>query len=38
MLAGLDTQIISTPHRPESLAIRLTDAGGTTLVYSSDTG
>ena len=38
MLAGLDTQIISTPHRPESLAIRLTDAGGTTLVYTSDTG
>jgi ribonuclease BN (tRNA processing enzyme) len=31
-------QIISTPHRQESLAIRLTDADGTTLVYSSDTG
>ena len=38
MLAGLEAQIISTPHRQESLAIRLTDAGGTTLVYSSDTG
>lgn len=38
MLEGLGAQIISTPHRRESLAIRLTDAGGTTLVYSSDTG
>lgn len=35
---GLSWQIISTPHRRESLAIRLTDADGTTLVYSSDTG
>lgn len=38
MPAGLGAQIISTPHRQESLAIRLTDADGTTLVYSSDTG
>jgi len=38
MLAGLGAQIISTPHRQESLAIRLRDADGTTLVYSSDTG
>jgi ribonuclease BN (tRNA processing enzyme) len=38
ILEGLGAQIISTPHRPESLAIRLTDADGTTLVYSSDTG
>src|SRR5262245_1450090 len=37
-LKGLNSEIISTPHRPESLAIRLTDARGTTLVYSSDTG
>lgn len=38
MLAGLGAQIVSTSHRHESLAIRLTDADGTTLVYSSDTG
>lgn len=38
MLAGLGAQIISTPHRQESLAIRLSQADGTTLVYSSDTG
>ena len=38
MPAGLGAKIISTPHRQESLAIRLTDADGTTLVYSSDTG
>jgi len=38
MLTGLGAQIISTPHRHESLAIRLSDADGTTLVYSSDTG
>jgi ribonuclease BN (tRNA processing enzyme) len=33
-----DAKIISTPHRQESLAIRLSDTDGTTLVYSSDTG
>jgi len=38
MLVGLSAQILSTPHRHESLAIRLTDANGTTLVYTSDTG
>lgn len=38
MLEGLGAQIISTPHRHESLAIRLTETDGTTLVYSSDTG
>jgi ribonuclease BN (tRNA processing enzyme) len=38
MLDGLGAQIISTPHRHESLAIRLIDTDGTTLVYSSDTG
>lgn len=38
MAGGLSAQIISTPHRPESLAIRLTDTSGTTIVYSSDTG
>ena len=35
-LAG--AQVISTPHRQESLAIRVADTDGTTLVYSSDTG
>ncbi|HXT62810.1 MAG TPA: MBL fold metallo-hydrolase [Pyrinomonadaceae bacterium] len=29
---------LPTPHRPESLALRLTDARGTTIVYTSDTG
>jgi len=38
MLGGLDTWIISTPHRAESLAIKLKDPNGTMLVYSSDTG
>ena len=38
ILDGLSAQIISTPHRLESLAIRLTETNGTTLVYSSDTG
>ena len=34
----LAARTCSTPHRPESLAIRLTDADGTTFVYTSDTG
>jgi ribonuclease BN (tRNA processing enzyme) len=38
LFAGLKTEIISTPHRAESLAIRLTDQSGATLVYTSDTG
>ena len=38
VLKGTKAQMISTPHRPESLAIRLTDSSGATLVYSSDTG
>lgn len=38
VLEEIRSQIISTPHRRESLAIRLTDSDGTTLVYSSDTG
>jgi ribonuclease BN (tRNA processing enzyme) len=37
-IADLTIETISTPHRPESLAIRLVDATGATLVYSSDTG
>src|SRR5437588_846180 len=37
-LPGLKAEIISTPHRAESLAIRLTDQSGATIVYTSDTG
>src|SRR5436190_22053175 len=35
---GIAAQAVSTPHRAESLAIRMTDTDGTTLVYTSDTG
>src|ERR1051326_5402432 len=35
---GLRIETISTPHRAESLAIRLSDATTATLVYTSDTG
>lgn len=35
---GLTATTLSTPHRAESLALRLTDEYGTTIVYSSDTG
>jgi len=38
LIAGLDAQAISTPHRPESLALRVSNANGRQLVYSSDTG
>ncbi len=38
ILGGLTASVFSTPHRPESLALRLADAHGTTIVYSSDTG
>ena len=38
LLDGLGAQVISTPHRAESLAIRLTERDGTSVVYSSDTG
>jgi ribonuclease BN (tRNA processing enzyme) len=38
VLEGLRAETLSTPHRPESLAIRLTDQCGAVLVYSSDTG
>jgi ribonuclease BN (tRNA processing enzyme) len=37
-LEGLTATTLSTPHRPESLALRLTDNRGTTIVYTSDTG
>ena len=38
ILPGLRAQTVSTPHRRESLGIRLTDINGTSLVYTSDTG
>ena len=38
ILSGLKAEVRATPHRPESLALRLTDKSGTTLVYTSDTG
>lgn len=38
ILPGLRATAISTPHRKESLAIRLTDQNGISVVYTSDTG
>src|SRR5260370_983700 len=38
ILPGASTETISTPHRAESLAIRLTDSTGASVVYTSDTG
>jgi ribonuclease BN (tRNA processing enzyme) len=38
LLPGLRAATLSTPHTSESLALRLTDRGGTSLVYTSDTG
>jgi len=38
LLPGLQVETVSTPHRAESLAIRLTDSDGLMLVYTSDTG
>src|SRR6266496_500017 len=38
MLPRVRAQTFSTPHTRESLAIRLTDNDGASLVYSSDTG
>jgi ribonuclease BN (tRNA processing enzyme) len=35
---GLAAETFSTPHTSESLAVRLTDSRGTSLVYTSDTG
>jgi ribonuclease BN (tRNA processing enzyme) len=35
---GLSAETFSTPHTSESLALRLTERGGTSLVYTSDTG
>jgi len=38
ILPGLHAQTVSTPHRKESLALRVTDNDGKSLVYTSDTG
>ena len=38
IIAGLRAQTFSTPHTRESLALRLADSDGTSVVYSSDTG
>src|ERR1700752_2869570 len=38
ILPGLRAQVISTPHRAESLALRLNSENGISIVYSSDTG
>ncbi|HEX8721386.1 MAG TPA: ribonuclease Z [Pyrinomonadaceae bacterium] len=38
LLPGLAGATLSTPHTSESLALRLTDARGASLVYTSDTG
>jgi len=38
LLPGLSATTLSTPHTSESLALRLTDRGGASLVYTSDTG
>lgn len=38
LLPGLAAATFSTPHTRESLALRLTDEVGTSLVYTSDTG
>jgi phosphoribosyl 1,2-cyclic phosphodiesterase len=37
-MPGLVAETFSTPHTRESLAIRLNDKAGTSLVYTSDTG
>jgi ribonuclease BN (tRNA processing enzyme) len=38
LLPGLSAETLSTPHTSESLALRLTDRRGASLVYTSDTG
>jgi ribonuclease BN (tRNA processing enzyme) len=38
LLPGLSAQTFSTPHTRESLALRLTNARGVSLAYTSDTG
>jgi ribonuclease BN (tRNA processing enzyme) len=38
ILPGMRASFLRTPHRRESLAIKLSNQSGTTLVYTSDTG
>lgn len=38
ILPGLQASTLKTPHTKESLALRVDDADGTSLVYTSDTG
>ena len=38
ILPGLRARTFSTPHTRESLALRVEDAGGASLAYTSDTG
>lgn len=38
ILPHVDVRTFSTPHTKESLAIRLKDKSGSTIVYTSDTG
>lgn len=38
IMPGLRAQTFSTPHTRESMAIRLTDKDGVSVVYTSDTG
>ncbi|HZI17049.1 MAG TPA: MBL fold metallo-hydrolase [Pyrinomonadaceae bacterium] len=38
LFAGLRAETFSTPHTSESLALKITDAAGAALVYTSDTG
>lgn len=38
ILPGLAARTFKTPHTDESMALRLTDARGLSLVYTSDTG
>jgi ribonuclease BN (tRNA processing enzyme) len=38
VFGGLRAEAFSTPHTGESLAVRLRDSDGATLVYTSDTG
>jgi ribonuclease BN (tRNA processing enzyme) len=37
ILPGIEAAALKTPHTDESLALHLTDAGGTRLVYTGDT-
>ncbi|HYO90038.1 MAG TPA: MBL fold metallo-hydrolase, partial [Pyrinomonadaceae bacterium] len=38
ILPGIHAEALSTPHTPESMALKLRDERGATLVYTSDTG